>query len=236
MYEGSFSLIADIDCILSSMTSLPDIEILFEDSDLMVVNKPAGVLSESSGGGEASMLDKVSSYLGKRAIAYHRIDRSTSGCLLMGKTARFNKKVSQLFQHKRIRKEYWAIVEGDWDRGLNKIETYIGALGEGKFGNVEPAKGKLSITTFRVLKRFGGLTWLQCLPKTGRTHQIRLHCLEGGRPILGDDLYNSNPAETSMALHARSIQFPHPNGDGNLEVKADPPVFWNRWLQSLADQ
>lgn len=212
------------------MTELLEIDILYEDDDLLVVNKPSGLLSESNGGTEESMLDRVTRYIGRRAIGYHRIDRHTSGCLIFGKTARFNKQIARIFQEKKIRKEYWALVVGEWPKGRNRVETFIGPCGGGRFANVDATIGKKSITTFRVLARLEGMTWMQCLPKTGRTHQIRLHCLAAGCAILGDEVYGS-PANVSLALHARSIQMPHPSGEGRLSVSADSPSDW----QGLVD-
>lgn len=204
------------------------VEILFEDADLLIVNKPSGVLSESTGGDEVSMLDLVSRYIGRRAVGYHRIDRYTSGCLLFGKNSKFNKKISLMFQGKRVRKEYWAIVDGVWPKGINKVETSIGVVGAGVFANVTDGSGKKSTTTFRNLGKGVGQSWVQCLPKTGRTHQIRLHCLEVGCPIVGDRLYGQE-SEHKLALHARSIQLPHPGGKGLLKAVAAWPSRWDVW-------
>lgn len=211
--------------VLHSMA--PRLEILFEDDDLIAVSKPAGLLSESSQGSEESLLAWVSGYIGKKALAYHRIDRATTGCMLLGKTARFNRQMAQLFAEKRIRKEYWAIVQGEWPKGTNKVDAPLAHAGGGRW-QVSEGEAKASLTTFRVLGQNLGFSWVAALPKTGRTHQIRLHCLHVGCPIVGDSVYGE-AADSGLMLHARSVRFSHPGTGESLQIVAGVGDNWREW-------
>ncbi len=203
------------------------LEILFEDDDLIAVSKPTGLLAESSYGDVDSMLSQVSDYIGKAAIAYHRIDRGTTGCMLFGKTARFNRQMAQLFSAKKVRKEYWAIVSGQWPKAANKVDVRIESLGGGAW-RTSRSEGKAAVTTFRVLGRGESATWISALPKTGRTHQIRLHCAHVGCAIIGDSRYGES-TDSPLMLHARSIRLRHPGSGESLNVVAEAHEHWKEW-------
>ncbi len=207
-----------------------EFEILFEDENLLAVSKPTGLLSEATGGDEESMLSRVSAHLGKQAILYHRIDRGTTGCLLFGKTPRFNRQIAQLFCEKKIRKEYWAVVPDAWPKGQNKVDARIESLGQGKW-RTSDSEGKASLTTFREMGRADGFVWLAALPKTGRTHQIRLHCMVGGASIVGDRDYGGDEASEALMLHARSLRFRHPGTGKSMEILAGLPPHWDEWAE-----
>lgn len=161
----------------------------------------------------------------------HRIDRDTSGLVLFAKNSRWNREFSEMFEKKRIRKEYWAIVNGNWDPSRNKVETKIHRTSQGGW-ETHPELGKKAKTTFRVLGKNDTHTWLQALPKTGRTHQIRLHCLEGSCPIVGDRFYSDDHGNP-LLLHAHSLRFLHPAGTGEIRLKADVPPYWAQWLRKF---
>jgi RluA family pseudouridine synthase len=214
------------------MTPIPPLDILYQDDDLIVVNKPAGLPSESSVAVADSVLARVSAMTGRTAILHHRLDRLTSGCILLGRTARHNRAIALLFEHKQVRKEYAALVEGLWPKGMNRVETLLAPLGGGRWENRKDA-GKPAVTTFRVMGTANGRTLLQALPKTGRTHQIRLHCLHAGCPVVGDFVYGDPNQLDPLMLHARKMAFRHPADGRTIEVEAPFPDYWQAWLNPL---
>jgi len=207
------------------------LNIVFEDPDLLAIDKPRGLLVE---GDERSLEIQVKGYAGARARALHRLDRDTTGVVLFAKNSKWNRALSELFEKKRIRKEYWAIVSGNWNKSINKVDTRISPRENGRWENSK-SDGKAAVTTFRVLGKTGTLSWVQALPKTGRTHQIRLHCLAVGCPIVGDRFY-SDDTSNPLLLHARSLSFPHPNGGGEIRLESEPPADWKEWLAVFEQQ
>jgi len=215
------------------MNPSKELEILYRDDDLIIVNKPAGLVSETADRSEDSVLRRVEEVFQRPVVVYHRLDKDTSGCLLLGRTARHNRAIAALFSGKKIRKEYWAVVYGSWPGGVNRVETCIRPLHPGRWTN-HAELGKRSLTTFRCLGRAGDRSWIQALPKTGRPHQIRLHCLQVGCPVVGDRLYGPpGPVSGRLALHARRLSFRHPGGDGMVEVEAPLPPGWEEWLEGF---
>ncbi|MDG2167304.1 MAG: RluA family pseudouridine synthase [Opitutales bacterium] len=200
-------------------------KIVFEDADLLAVDKPRGILVE---GDEHSLEVQVRDYAGVRSRALHRLDRDTTGVVLFAKNSKWNRALAELFEKKRIRKEYWAIVRGSWNKSINKIDTCINRKDSGRWENSK-SEGKAALTTFRVLGRTSDFSWVQALPKTGRTHQIRLHCLAAGCPIVGDRFYSDDKCNP-LLLHAKSLSFPHPNGGGELRMQSEASEDWSEWL------
>jgi len=210
--------------------TIPDI--LYQDDDLLVVNKPPGLVSESPGSEADSLLGRLSEFYGRKLILHHRLDRLTSGCILLGRTARFNRQIARLFSEKKIRKEYWALVEGAWPSDRNRVETFIGSVGGGRRENRKDT-GKPAVTTFRCLIPSEGRSLVQALPKTGRTHQIRLHCAHVGCPVVGDALYGPPGTTGPLMLHARKLTFRHPGDGRTVDVEAGPPGYWNEWIRPI---
>ena len=207
-------------------------EVLFQDDDLLAVFKPRDWLTEAGHEGE-SLESWVRGNLCSKAAACHRLDKATTGVVLFRKNRKWLRELSHLFEEKRARKEYWAIVEGYWPAKMNRIETRIAPVGDGTWMNCKH-EGKLAMTTFRVLGRTTSRTWLQVLPKTGRTHQIRLHCSYAGFPISGDHLYGSKSGVTWLALHARRLDFQHPGSEERLRIEARVPACWERSLAEFS--
>jgi 23S rRNA-/tRNA-specific pseudouridylate synthase len=132
-------------------------------------------------------------------------------------------------EHKRIRKAYWAVVAGRWRPEWNRIETEIARSPTGRLQNVV-AGGRRAVSTVRLLAATDEKSWIEVLPKTGRTHQVRLHCLAMGHPILGDRLYGER-ADVPIALHAWRIDLRHPVSGESLRIRASPPAYWpDHWL------
>jgi 23S rRNA-/tRNA-specific pseudouridylate synthase len=200
-------------------------KILFEDPDLVAVSKPSGWVVD--GGTTIESLERaLSEQLGRKVFPFHRIDRATSGIVLFGKTRVHSAAVTKAFESKLIRKSYLAVVEGLWKPEWNKIEL--------------PIEDKPARTTYRVLatsKLAPQTTLVEALPKTGRTHQIRIHCKSQGCPIVGDTFYNLADSRTpplEQALHAYRLDFTHP-GSKTLVSIVDFPEHWHfDWPTVLA--
>lgn len=206
-------------------------DILFEDKELLLVNKPAGLLVENSGTNENNSLTNLLAQERKEVLfPCHRLDRDTSGVIIFAKKMHMLKQISGLFASHVIRKTYLACVDGEWNPTWNRVETHIRRMQDGRMANSR--EGKISRTTFRRLAYWNDSSLLEVLPKTGRTHQIRLHCLFHGCPIKGDILYGtSDPQGTPMALHARELRFQHPLTRENLTITAPLPDYWQKyWL------
>ena len=205
------------------------LKIVYEDEDVLVVNKSPGILVDRPLSEETSLSDLVASYAQRRVRPLHRLDRDTSGLVMFALNAKWNRYFSELFEKKRVRKAYWAIVKGDWDGQITKIDRNLAPASPGRF-RCHPTEGKPAITTFRKVDSTDGYSWIQALPKTGRTHQIRLHCLEAGYPVVGDRFYSCD-SHNPLLLHAQSLDFGLPSGARRLSLTADPPASWKPWLE-----
>lgn len=208
-------------------------DILFEDSDVLVLNKPAGFIVEGpSKNGRLSLTDHIRKELGLPVYACHRLDRDTTGVLVFARNKNALSSINHQFASRRVKKTYLARVEGDWNPTWNRVETCISKKDDGSM--VNSVNGKEAVTTFRRLANWDHKSLIEALPKTGRTHQIRLHALYHSCPISGDSRYG-NPSDKShpMALHARKLQLIHPEGKQPLEVIAPLPAYWaNYWLKN----
>lgn len=209
-----------------------DWQTLYEDRALLAINKPPGVLVESAGGDEESLCDRVRVLFGATCLPLHRLDRDTTGVTLFCKGPSLRREMAELFEKRQARKEYWIWVEGLWPRGLNRIDAPLEPQGGGKWRVAETGGGKAARTTFRVLAQGMSRSWLQALPKTGRTHQIRLHCLLAGHPIVGDLKYGGFATREGLGLHARSLRFRHPASGKDIDIVAPAPACWKRWLEA----
>ena len=209
------------------------LDIVFEDPDLIVVNKPPGMLvhpshRENSG----TLLNALVYYLNagkesERALIrpglIHRLDKQTSGLVVVAKTAISHRILAGHFMRKRVDKRYLALVEGIVDRDAGIIEAPIGRFDELKHWSVK-ADGKHSETRFWVRERFGGTTLLELEPVTGRTNQLRIHCELIGHPIVGDTRRGGREF-ARLCLHAYRLAFPHPSSQVFLEFESDGPKF-----------
>lgn len=217
--------------------------VLYEDKDLLVYNKPAGIASDEMG-----ISQVVHQYI-PHAELVHRLDKDTTGALLFAKSKPILNAMIQSFQKQTINKVYLAIVDGIPKSTSGNIENYLGKLhdyeGQTIWGEVPKNKGVLAKTDWRLEGTAEGASLLMCYPKTGRTHQIRVHLFEMGHPILGDYQYarefKSNYRPLRYLLHAWQLSFMHPATEALIEVTApiphDFPEAWkslsgkhNRWL------
>lgn len=207
-------------------------DILFEDSDVLVLNKPAGFIVEGpSKDGRLSLSDRIRKELGLTVYACHRLDRDTTGVLIFARNKKALSSINQQFASRRVKKTYLARVEGDWSPTWNRVKTCIAKQDDGSMINSD--SGKESVTTFRRLANWNHKSLIEALPKTGRTHQIRLHTLYHNCPISGDTRYgNQTDVSEPMALHARKLQLTHPERKQPIELLAPLPDYWaNYWLK-----
>jgi tRNA pseudouridine32 synthase/23S rRNA pseudouridine746 synthase len=189
-------------------------KVLYRDALMLVIDKPAGLpVHPGPKGGETLVhhLDALRFGLPRRPEAAHRLDRDTSGCLVLGRHSRAIARLNELFRRNEVDKVYWAVVEGgpDGDRGEIDLALAPKSPDRGWWMKVDPG-GQPSLTRWRVLGRSEGLTLLELRPVTGRTHQLRVHCAASGFPILGDPIYGAAPRfhGPGLHLHARGVTVP----------------------------
>jgi len=200
--------------------------ILFEDRDLLVMDKPAGLAVHGGSGihlGLVEALRQLRPDFAKLELV-HRIDRDTSGVVLLAKRRSVLRALHTVLRERLAQKRYLALVDGEWPGQLRQLDAplqrYLAANGE-RFVRVS-VEGKPSMTRVRVLRRFPGVTLVEAAPETGRTHQIRVHLAAAGHPILGDPKYADAAAlgrhaaigVARLCLHAASIEVPNWTREG----------------------
>lgn len=231
-------------------------EVLYEDEAVLVVNKPAGLLTIADRFGNADNLHGWLERRYGRVFVVHRLDRETSGVLCFARTEDAHRHLSLQFEHHAVDKFYLALVdgvvqeeEGEIDRPIGPHPTIAGKM-------VVAAWGKPSLTFYRVLERFRNFTLVEALLKTGRTHQARVHLQSIGYPLAVDALYGrrtalllseikgraykmgkfsdeERPLLERTALHAFRLRFDHPTSEERMEFRAEPPKDLNAVLQQL---
>jgi len=209
--------------------------VLYRDDAVLVVNKPPG-LAVQGGSGTVRHLDAMLDVLrfgaAERPRLVHRLDRDTSGLLVLARTAAAARDLGKSFQGRTARKLYWAVTVGAPSMAEGRIDLAIGKDGPGGAQRVRPdaVDAKRAVTLYRVIEpAFRKAAWLGLLPLTGRTHQLRAHCVAIGTPILGDGKYAGRdaflegaPGAKRLHLHARALHLPHPDG-GRLDLVAPLP-------------
>jgi 23S rRNA pseudouridine1911/1915/1917 synthase len=205
--------------------ALPPFAIVHEDEDLMVVEKPAGLLTaptpESDRNNLASLLGRIGG-VRRPVFVVHRIDLDTSGLLVFALNDDTNRALSEMFREHHLEREYLTVAAGLVPEELRLVER--------------PVEGKRAITHLSVAERFGErATLLRARLETGRTHQIRLHLQAEGHPVLGDRAYG-RPTDRDpprMALHATRLAFAHPRTAAALDFHSPWPADLTPWLESL---
>lgn len=220
--------------------------ILHRDGLMLVIDKPAGLpvhagpSSRKEGGGDnlENYFDALRFGLPRAPALAHRLDRDTSGCLVLGRHPKALRKLGRLFSEGRVDKTYWAICKGVPKKLSGTINAPLAKRTRGKGWTVEVAEedGQTAATTYRVLAHKKGLCFIEAKPKTGRTHQIRVHLDSIGAPILGDPQYgNLSPEERAgpMMLHARRIIIPISKNKEPVAIEAPPPKAMATVIKSI---
>jgi tRNA pseudouridine32 synthase / 23S rRNA pseudouridine746 synthase len=213
--------------------------VLYRDGLMLVIDKPAGMAVHRGPKGGASLEDDFDALrygLPRAPALAHRLDRETSGCLVLGRHRKALAELGRLFKLGRIGKTYWAVVEGGPDQDEGRVDLPLGRLDatRGWWMKADP-KGLPAVTTWKVLGRCGGepqFTWLALEPLTGRTHQLRVHCAAMGWPIVGDAIYGSAPRTggPGLQLHSREIVVPLYKNRAPIRVTAPVPTHMREWL------
>jgi tRNA pseudouridine32 synthase/23S rRNA pseudouridine746 synthase len=212
--------------------------VLHRDALCLIVDKPAGLPVHAGPKGGHNLedhLDALRFGLPRRPGLAHRLDRDTSGCLVLGRHRQALARLGRLFASGQVEKVYWAVVRGSPPADAGRIEAALRKRDQlrGWWMETHP-DGQPAVTDWRVLGRsgHGGLAWLECRPRTGRTHQIRVHCATAlGCPVLGDPVYGPKDEPLPpLHLHARSVSFPLYPGKPPVEAEAPVPGHMARAL------
>ena len=220
------------------------LEIVYQDEDVAVINKPQGMVVHPSAGHTSGTLVNALMYHIKdlsgingvlRPGIVHRIDKDTSGLLMIAKNDQAHVALAAELKDKKSLRKYWAIVHGNLPNDRGVIEAPIGRSEKDRKKQAVTAKGKPALTRFQVLERFGDYTLVELQLETGRTHQIRVHMAYIGHPVAGDEVYG--PRKTlkghGQFLHARTLGFTHPRTGEVLEFTAEAPAIFQETLDKL---
>ncbi len=234
------------------------LDILFEDHDIIMVNKPAGLVTHPGPGHrQGTLLNALLHHCPEMAAAgelarpglVHRLDKDTSGVLVAAKTAQAHAHLVRQFQNREAEKTYLALVWGRFDRNAGLVDQEVGRHPTARQKmSARPRRGKPAVTYWRVLEEYPGpLTLLELSPKTGRTHQLRVHLAALGHPIVGDATYGGGaarlkgnprlaplrPLVTRQLLHARSLRISHPRTGEAIAREAALPQDFQAVLNKL---
>lgn len=220
------------------------LDILYEDADLVAIHKPAGMVVHSGAGVSAGTLvnallhrfQNLSAAGGsERPGIVHRLDKETSGVILVARNDAAHRSLAAQFAGRQVEKRYLALVRGSVRLDQGRIEKPIARDPVHRTRmTARLAKGRASLSEYRVLRRFEGFTLVEVRIGTGRTHQIRVHMASIGHPVAGDRLYGGPPSPCGrFFLHAALIRFLHPTTGKPLEIAAPLPVELEHWLSGL---
>ena len=225
------------------------IEIIYEDSDIIVVNKPKGMVVHPANGNPDGTLvnaimaickDSLSGIGGEiRPGIVHRIDKDTSGLLIVAKNDNAHVKMSEQIKNHEVKKTYIALVRGVFKENEATIDMPIGRSPSDRKKMAVNKNGKNAITHIKVLKRFDKYTLLRVNIETGRTHQIRVHLSHIGYPIVGDYTYSNGKNEFDVigqCLHAQKLEFKHPITQKDMCLEAELPQYFKDILDKLKDR
>lgn len=223
------------------------LDIYYEDSDLIVINKPAGMVVHPAPGNYSGTLvnallyhcTDLSGINGEiRAGIVHRIDKDTSGLLVSCKNDLAHKNLSQQFHDKTVTRKYIAVCSGVIPHNVGKITAPIGRDPVNRQQMAVVEGGKEAVTNFKVIERFKKHTLVELVLETGRTHQIRVHMKYIGFPIAGDPIYGlrSEISEHGQYLHAMTLGFVHPRTNKFIEFSAPLPDYYEKYLKELRER
>jgi len=207
--------------------------VLYRDALMLVIDKPPGFAVHAGPPNSRNQRESIEDHfdalrfgLPRAPALAHRLDRDTSGCLILGRHRKALAQLGKLFRNGEIDKTYWAIVERSPATDVGVIELPVGRLDDtlGWWMKHDPA-GQPAVTTWKVMGNANGATWLALEPLTGRTHQLRVHCSEMGWPIVGDPIYGTAPRSGGpiLHLHAREIVVPLYRNRAPVRIVAPVP-------------
>jgi len=212
-------------------------QIIYETDRLIVLNKPSGMAVHGGSGISFGVIEAMRSLRPQQKYLelVHRLDRATSGCLLIAKRRSTLRFLHQQLRERQITKIYHAIVTGLWPEKIKQVNLALikSTLKSGERISRVSAEGKPSITGFKLLDTFKDTSLIEARPITGRTHQIRVHCAASGYPICGDSRYDINniaPFSDRLYLHAHTIKFKETQDGQIITVTADTDKHWNHRL------
>lgn len=226
-----------------------DIEIVYQDDDIAVINKPQGMVVHPSIGNHTgtlvnALLFKMDNLSGINGVIrpgiVHRLDKDTSGLLVIAKNDKAHVNLSKQIADKTCKREYVALLDGILKQQSGMVENYLGRDPKNRLRKavVSPDKGKYAKTLFFVEKYYEGYTLVRFELYTGRTHQIRVHAKELRHPVVGDPLYNGNKCKFNLKgqlLHARKLTLTHPTTGKVMTFEAPLPDYFQRVLNSLKE-
>jgi 23S rRNA pseudouridine1911/1915/1917 synthase len=222
------------------------LEILFEDDDLLVLNKPPGLVVHPGAGNQThtlvnALLHHCTTLSGiggqQRPGIVHRLDKETSGCLVVAKNDAAHHSLARQFAKREVKKIYLALVAGTLRRSRGTIDAAIGRHPvQRKKMAVDLRRGRAARTEYRVLQSGGGISLVECGLHSGRTHQIRVHLRHLGHPIIGDALYGKRGAAPRLMLHAWKLGFVHPRTGERHSFEAPMPVDFRATLEMAFEQ
>ncbi|WP_404361917.1 23S rRNA pseudouridine(955/2504/2580) synthase RluC [Marinobacter sp.] len=218
--------------------------VIFENDDMLVVNKPSGIAVHGGSGLDFGLIEvlRAARPAARFLELVHRLDRDTSGLVMIAKKRSALRHLQEELRQRRVRKHYHALVEGNWPATVTIVDEPLlrFELKSGERRVRIDQSGKASRTLYQVLSVFEGYTLVQASPVTGRTHQIRVHCAHMGHPVAGDDKYMDDAGQRAfrsiggqrLMLHARALQFELPGNGGNMELEAP----WDEAFAALVDK
>ena len=233
--------------LLSAEPENIPLDIVYEDSDLLVVNKPRGLVVHPAPGNESGTLVNALMYHCKGSLSgingvirpgiVHRIDKDTSGLLIVAKNDFSHEKLAMQIKDHSFKRQYRAVVHGNIKDDFGTVDAPIGrSTKDRKKMCVTDKNSRHAVTHYEVLDRFDGFTYIKVTLETGRTHQIRVHMSYIGHPVAGDPVYGPKNGVTKLngqCLHAGLIGFIHPRDGRYMEFESDLPDYFTAFLKSL---
>ena len=222
------------------------LDIVYEDSDIIVINKPKGMVVHPANGNPDGTLVNAILSICKNSLSgiggelrpgiVHRLDKDTSGLIIVAKNDKAHINMSEQIKERNVKKTYIALVRGNVPEEEATINMPIGRSTKDRKKMAVTKNGKQAITHFKVLKRYSKYTLLEIKIETGRTHQIRVHMAEIGYPVVGDAVYSNGKNEFGIEgqmLHAYKLEFMHPITNKHMELTAPLPQYFEEILKKL---
>ncbi len=222
------------------------LDIVYEDNDIIVVNKPKGMVVHPANGNPDGTLVNAIMAISKNSLSgiggkirpgiVHRLDKDTSGIIIVAKNDKAHINLSKQIKDREVKKIYIALVKGAVNENEATIDMPIGRSTKDRKKMAVRKDGKQAITHFKVLKRYLNYTLLEVKIDTGRTHQIRVHMAEIGHPVVGDIVYSKGKNEFGVVgqmLHAKSLDFTHPTTGKKMHLEAELPQYFKEVIEKL---